>query len=65
MQRLFVQCLEQDPAHRPSFGEIFDMFAANGFHILPRADRVRIRDFADRVLAWERKAKVAESSTPR
>jgi serine/threonine protein kinase len=65
MQRLIGQCLKQDPVERPSFGEIFDMFTANDFGILPRADRVRIRDFADRIVNWERRSKMAELSAPR
>jgi serine/threonine protein kinase len=62
VQTLIAQCFNQNPAERPSFGKIFDMFTAAHFEILPGADRVRIQGFADKILAWERKAKMAQSS---
>jgi hypothetical protein len=54
MQRLIAWCWKQDPANRPSFRDIFDLFESHDFAILPGADRNRIRDFVDRMLAWER-----------
>jgi hypothetical protein len=55
MQRLLHQCWKQDPADRPSFQAIFDMFRSTDFEILPGADRTRIRDFSHAILAWETK----------
>jgi hypothetical protein len=58
MQALLVDCWKQDPADRPSFGDIFATFEAADYQILPDADHVRIREFVERILAWERKAQM-------
>jgi mitogen-activated protein kinase kinase len=58
MQTLLVDCWKQDPTDRPSFAEIFDRFDAADFQILPGADHMRIRGFAEGILAWEQKAQM-------
>jgi proto-oncogene tyrosine-protein kinase Ret len=58
MQKLLVRCWQSHPTDRPSFGEIFDMFAAADFEIIPGADRMRIRDFANRIFVRERRAQM-------
>jgi serine/threonine-protein kinase ULK4 len=64
MKSLLVQCWKEDPTDRPSFGEIFDMFKAADFQILPEADHSRIRDFAKRIVAWEETARKSEAGRP-
>jgi serine/threonine protein kinase len=64
MRNLIDRCVKHDPTDRPSFGEIFDLFEAANFEILPMVDRVRIRDFADSVRAWERESRMAADSGP-
>jgi hypothetical protein len=64
MKSLLVQYWKEDPTDRPSFGEIFDMFKAADFQMLPEADHSRIRDFANRIVAWEETARKSESARP-
>jgi hypothetical protein len=55
MKALIANCWRQNPADRPSFGKIFEMFKAANFKIVPGAIQRRIRDFANGILAWESK----------
>jgi serine/threonine protein kinase len=64
MQTLMVQCCKEDPADRPSFEEIFNMFTVDDFGILPGSDRIQIRGFADEILAWESRSRLSEGNPP-
>jgi hypothetical protein len=61
MQTLIGQCWTRDPAGRPSFGEIFDMFKSRNFELVPDTDRVKIRDFADGIVEWESRSPARSS----
>jgi serine/threonine protein kinase len=53
MQGLISRCWSKDPALRPSFPEIFDLFQSRDFAILPGADAAAIENAVAEVLAWE------------
>jgi hypothetical protein len=55
MQTLLVDCWKQEAKDRPSFAEIFDRFGAAHYQILPDADSIRIRAFAEEILTSEQK----------
>jgi mitogen-activated protein kinase kinase kinase 7 len=50
---LIPRCWEKDPAERPSFKEIFDLFQAAEFAIVAGGNATDIRDYCESVLTWE------------
>jgi serine/threonine protein kinase len=62
MQTLIGRCWKRDPQYRPSFGQIYEMFEAVDFRILPRADPTGIRDFAKAIVEWESRSATQKPS---
>jgi hypothetical protein len=50
---LIQQCWSVDPSQRPSFREILDEFASNGWAILPNADAKVVETAVSQVIALE------------
>jgi serine/threonine protein kinase len=53
MVELIPTCWQADRAERPSFEEIFRLFRAQNFKILPGADTGAIRHYCQSILTWE------------
>jgi hypothetical protein len=53
MGELIAKCWQRDPATRPTFEDIWRLFEAHHFEILPGASATAIRHYCHSVLAWE------------
>jgi serine/threonine protein kinase len=53
MQSLIRRCWSADPAMRPSFDRIIEIFQAEYFNIVPGASACEVRDYYNRICCWE------------
>jgi serine/threonine protein kinase len=53
MSELISRCWQDDPSKRPSFDEVFRLFEARHFAIIPGANAIEIQEYCESVVKWE------------